>query len=77
MRGFFKGLAAPVMLFAANRAQISVEDLPPLPLIEPIPLPASISTMTDMQRIGQDFWAAIRRYEQEDPQRPAFVDKSG
>jgi hypothetical protein len=77
VRGLLKGLAAPVMLFAANRAQIAVEELPPLPRIEPVLLPTSISSMTDMQRIGQDFWTVIRRYEQEDSEQPTVTGKGG
>lgn len=77
VHGFFKGLASPLMLFASNRAHFSAVDLPPLPQIQPIRLPRSITTMTDMERIGLDFWAAVRRHEQEGAQQSTAEPQRG
>lgn len=68
VRGMLKGLAAPLMLFAANKAELTPGALPPLPEIAPVELPQSLTTTSDLERIGADFWSAVRRYEQEGPQ---------
>lgn len=71
MRGFLKGLAAPLMLFAANRAPMRLVELPPLPPIQPVRLPESLTMKSDMDRLGLDFWAAVRRHEQTHAQSAA------
>lgn len=76
-RGLWKGLASPLMLFASNRASLDSVQLAPLPRVEPVRLPASLTTMTDLQRIGADFSAAVRRYEQAGTQHPAVGDQAG
>lgn len=75
IRGLLKGLASPVMLFAANKAVLRPVELPPLPQVQPIRLPESLTSRTDLQRIGADFWSAVRRYEQEGPQHSAVDDQ--
>ncbi len=67
--GFLKGLASPLMLFAANRSLLTLPELPPLPAIEPVRVPTSHTTMTDLQRLACDFHVALRRYDQEESRR--------
>lgn len=76
VRGFMKGLAAPMMLFAANRAVITPAELAPLPEVQTVRLPSSLTSMTDLQRIGRDFAVVIGRYEQEVAQRAAVSNQS-
>lgn len=72
VRGLWKGMAAPLMLFGANRAALApLGELPPVPRVDPITLPERITALTDLERIGLDFWAAVRRHEQENAQQPA------
>lgn len=65
--GLLKGLAAPVMLFASNRANVEILPLPELPRVPQVQVPESIRTMTDMQRLGADFHAVVLRYEAASP----------
>lgn len=75
-RGLWKGMAAPLMLFAANRAAVEPVELAPLPQVQPVRLPESLRTMTDMERIAADFWAVVRRYEQEGAEQPALGNQA-
>ena len=77
LRGLWKGAASPLMLFAANQAIAQPLELPPLPRVDPVRLPKSLTTMTDLQRIGADFSAAVRRYDQADAQQPSVGDQAG
>lgn len=76
-RGVCKGAAAPLMLFAANRAMVHLVELPALPRVDKVQLPHSLRCMTDLQRIGADFSAAVRRYEQADAQQPSIGNQAG
>lgn len=71
-RGLWKGMAAPLMLFAANRAPIEPVELAPLPPIRRVQLPESLTSMSDMGRIASDFWTVVRRYEQEGAEQPTL-----
>lgn len=76
MRGLWKGMAAPLMLFAANHAAVEPVELAPLPPVKPVRLPESFTTMTDMERIAVDFWTVVRRHEQADPQHSAVFSQA-
>lgn len=62
IRGFWRGLAGPLMLFAHT-------SVPALPKIEPIKLPARMrdpmgGIASDWEKIGGDLKSAVRRHEQ-------------
>lgn len=71
-RGLWKGLASPLMLFAANHAPAVPVGMAPLPPARRVQLPKSLTSMSDMERIASDFWTVVRRYEQEGAQQPAL-----
>lgn len=56
------------MLFAASSAASEPITIPDLPKVPTVRSPRSLVVLTDMQRLGLDFNAALRRYEQEDTQ---------
>ena len=64
-RGLAKGMAAPLMLFAANQADLEPPEPVSIPKVPAVRVPDSLVRMTDMQRLGVDFNAAVGRYEQE------------
>lgn len=72
LRGLAKGMGAPLMLFAANHAKAEVVPMPKLVPAPQVRVPVALTVLTDMQRIGLDFNAAVSRYEQANP-KPASV----
>ncbi|MCE4554742.1 hypothetical protein [Pelomonas cellulosilytica] len=64
-RGVAKGMAAPLMLFASNQAHVDTQHAVKIPQVSPVRVPGALTALTDMERLGMDFNAALGKHEEE------------
>lgn len=70
-RGLAKGMAAPFMLFAANRAELAPVEAIAIPKVAAVRPSETLQKLSDLERLGLDVNGAVDRYEQEDGAKPA------
>lgn len=69
-RGLVKGMAAPFMLFAGNRAELVQAQAVAIPKVAPVRPSEALLKMSDLERLGLDVNGAVNRYEQEVGAKP-------
>ncbi|MBI3350476.1 MAG: hypothetical protein HY020_25175 [Burkholderiales bacterium] len=76
-RGVAKGMAAPLMLFASNQAHVDTLHAVKIPQVSPVRVPGALTALTDMERLGMDFNAALGKHEKEIGESTARGSKAG